>query len=84
MATPGRDSYQMYHLRHCLLRSNELYGHDSKEKVSYGPVTISGIRQPPTRAFMDDMMITAKSVPEGRWIMEDGPRMPDLKVKDEV
>ena len=31
------------------------------EKMSQGPITISGIRQPPTRAFMDDMTITAKS-----------------------
>merc|ERR1711894_714959 len=31
----------------------------------------SGVRQPPTRAFMDDMTVTAKSVVEGRWMLED-------------
>ncbi|XP_053391239.1 uncharacterized protein LOC128554051 [Mercenaria mercenaria] len=44
-------------------------------KMSRGPITISGIRQPPTRAFMHDMTITAKSVPEGRWMLEDLGRL---------
>ena len=35
----------------------------------------SGIRQPPTRAFMDDMTITAKSVVECRWMLEDLERL---------
>jgi hypothetical protein len=43
----------------------------SAEKTSRGPVTVSGVKQPPTRAFMDDMTITAKSVVEGRWMLED-------------
>ena len=43
----------------------------SAEKMSRGPVLATGVRQPPTRAFMDDMTITAKSVPEGRWMLED-------------
>ena len=41
------------------------------EKMSRGPVTISVIRQPPTRAFMDDTTITTKSVLEGRWMLQD-------------
>ena len=43
----------------------------SVERTSRGPVMESGIRQPPTRAFMDDMTITARSVVEGRWMLED-------------
>lgn len=31
----------------------------------------AGVRQPPTRAFMDDLTITAKTVIEGRWMLED-------------
>jgi len=53
------------------------------EKMSRGPITISGIRQPPTKAFMDDMTITAKSGPEGRWMLEDLERLIFL-VKNEV
>lgn len=29
------------------------------------------IQQVPIRAFMDDLTVTARSVPEGRWILED-------------
>ncbi|NJK32032.1 MAG: hypothetical protein HC927_06195 [Deltaproteobacteria bacterium] len=47
----------------------------SVEKMSHGPVTISGVCHPPTRAFMDDMKITARSVPEGRWMLEDLERL---------
>ena len=43
----------------------------SAEKMSRGPILSSGVRQPPTRAFMDDMTITAKSVPEAIWMLED-------------
>lgn len=43
----------------------------SAETKSRGPVLSSGVKQPPTRAFMDDMTVTAKSVPEGRWMLED-------------
>ena len=43
----------------------------SAEKKSRGPLLSSGVKQPPTRAFMDDMTVTAKSVPEGRWMLED-------------
>ena len=50
--------------------------------MSRGPITISGIRQPPTRAFMDDMTITAVS---SRGKMDARrPRTSDLLVKDEV
>ena len=45
------------------------------EKMSRGQITISGVRQPHTRAFIDDMTITAKSVPEGRWMLEDLERL---------
>ncbi|KAL1276034.1 hypothetical protein QQF64_035657 [Cirrhinus molitorella] len=43
----------------------------SVEKLQRGAVLASGIQQVPVRAFMDDLTITAKSVPEGRWILED-------------
>ena len=43
----------------------------SVEKMSRGPFMPSGVRQPPTRAFMDDMTITTKSVMEGRWTLEE-------------
>ena len=41
------------------------------EKKSRGPVLASGSKQPPTRVFMDNMIITAKNVVEGRWMLED-------------
>jgi hypothetical protein len=47
----------------------------SAETTSRGPVTATGVRMPPTRAFMDDMTITAKSVTEGRWMLEDLQKM---------
>lgn len=43
----------------------------SAEKPRRGPVMVSGVRQPPTRAFMDDMTITTKTPVEGRWMLED-------------
>ena len=43
----------------------------SVEKESRGPRSRSGMIQPPTRAFMDDMTITAKSYVEGRWMLDD-------------
>ncbi|KAK0136924.1 hypothetical protein N1851_026894 [Merluccius polli] len=43
----------------------------SAEKLRWGAVLTSGIQQEPIKAFMDDLTITAKSVPEGRWILED-------------
>ncbi len=43
----------------------------SVEKPRQGAVLSSGVQQVPVRAFMDDLTITARSVPEGRWILED-------------
>ena len=43
----------------------------SAETASRGLVMMSGVKQPPTRAFMDDMTVTARSVIEGRWMLED-------------
>ena len=43
----------------------------SVEKESRGPVMTSGVQQPPTRALMDDMTITTKTVMEGRWMLKD-------------
>ncbi|KAG1953648.1 hypothetical protein F2P79_009189 [Pimephales promelas] len=43
----------------------------SVEKPRRGAVLSSGVQQVPIRAFMDDLTITARSVPEGRWILED-------------
>ena len=47
----------------------------SAEKASRGPRMASGSLQPLGRAFMDDMTITAKSVVEGRWTLEDLERL---------
>ena len=47
----------------------------SAETASRGPVMMSGVKQPPTRAFMDDMTVTARSVIEGRWMLEDLERL---------
>ena len=30
-----------------------------------------GMKQLPTRAFMDDMTVTAKLIPEARWMLQD-------------
>ncbi|CAC5421780.1 unnamed protein product [Mytilus coruscus] len=43
----------------------------SVEKPNRGPLMSSGIRQPPVRAFMDDMTVTAKTLIEGRWTLEE-------------
>ncbi|CAC5424244.1 unnamed protein product [Mytilus coruscus] len=42
----------------------------SVEKPSRGPLISSGIRQPPIRAFMDSMTVTAITVIKGRWTLE--------------
>ncbi|XP_076079229.1 uncharacterized protein LOC143049501 [Mytilus galloprovincialis] len=47
----------------------------SVENPSRGPLLSSGVRQPPVRAFMDDMTVTAKTVIEGRWSLEELERM---------
>lgn len=41
------------------------------EKLRRGVVLASGIKQTSVRAFMDELTITVRSVPEGRWILED-------------
>lgn len=33
-------------------------------------LTKSGVRQPPVRAFMDDLTVTTTSVPDSRWILQ--------------
>ena len=43
----------------------------SAEKSSRGPVTTTKIKQPPVRAFMDDLTITTKSVIEARWTLQE-------------
>ncbi|XP_052260998.1 uncharacterized protein LOC127865149 [Dreissena polymorpha] len=43
----------------------------SAEKPFRGPKMTFGCIQPPTRAFMDDMTITAKSYVKGRWMVKD-------------
>lgn len=43
----------------------------SVEKPRWGALLSSGVQQVPVRAFMDDLTITARSVTEGRWILED-------------
>ncbi len=42
----------------------------SAEVECRGPLTKSGIRQPPVRAYMDDLTITTTSVPGSRWILQ--------------
>jgi hypothetical protein len=41
------------------------------EKKSRGPSIAGKIRQPPTRAFMDDMTLITKTVVEGRWLLKE-------------
>ncbi|XP_076113544.1 uncharacterized protein LOC143081178 [Mytilus galloprovincialis] len=47
----------------------------SVEKTRRGPLLSSGVRQPPVRAFMDDMTVTSKTVIEGKWTLEVLERM---------
>lgn len=35
-----------------------------------GPLSKSGTRQPPFRAFMDDLTVTTTSAPGARWILQ--------------
>ncbi|XP_035990671.1 uncharacterized protein LOC118562404 [Fundulus heteroclitus] len=41
----------------------------SAEVECRGPLTKSGVRQPPIRAYMDDLTVTTASVPGCRWIL---------------
>ncbi|XP_028292553.1 uncharacterized protein LOC114455485 [Gouania willdenowi] len=41
----------------------------SAEVQCRGPLSKSGVRQPPIRAFMDDLTVTTTSVPGCRWIL---------------
>ena len=43
----------------------------SAENIRRGPITTTGIRLPPTRAFMDDLTITTRTVIECRWMLEE-------------
>ena len=43
----------------------------SVEKKSRGPVTASSTKQPPIRAFMDDLTITTRTVIEARWTLQE-------------
>ena len=43
----------------------------SAEPECRGSRTKSGIRQPPIRAFMDDLTVTTESVPGSRWILQE-------------
>ena len=42
----------------------------SAEVECRGPLTKSGVRQPPIRAYMDNLTITTTSVPGSRWIVQ--------------
>lgn len=35
-----------------------------------GPLSKSGVRQPPIRAFMDNLTVMTTPVPAGRWILQ--------------
>jgi len=43
----------------------------SAEKLHKGAVLADGTQQVPIREFMDDLTITVRSVPKGRWTLED-------------
>ncbi|XP_074527636.1 uncharacterized protein LOC141791255 [Halichoeres trimaculatus] len=47
----------------------------SAELECRGPKTKSGVRQPPIRAFMDDLTVTTESVPGCRWILHGLERL---------
>ena len=73
MAKAGNwNTNRMYDIRQSVLGSNERLGTNCGEEDS-GPFIImsSGVRQPPTHPFMDDMTMTTKSVVEGRWTLEE-------------
>ncbi|RXN04375.1 reverse transcriptase [Labeo rohita] len=40
-----------------------------------GPLSKSGVRQPPIRAFMDDITVTTTTVPGARWILQGLERL---------
>ena len=42
----------------------------SAEVASRGSCTACRVQKPPTRAFMDEMTITARSIMECRWMLE--------------
>ncbi len=42
------------------------------ETESRGPLSKSGVRQPPIRAFMDNLTVTTTAVPGARWILQRG------------
>ena len=43
---------------------------NSAEVECRRPLPKSCVRQPPIRAFMDDLTVTTTSVPEKRWILK--------------
>ncbi|XP_024141063.1 uncharacterized protein LOC112154399 [Oryzias melastigma] len=47
----------------------------SAEVECRGPMSRSGTRQPPIRAFMDDLTVTATSVPGCRWLLQGLERL---------
>ena len=47
----------------------------SAEVECRGPLTKSGTRQPPIRAYMDDLTVTTTSVPGCRWILQGPERL---------
>lgn len=40
-----------------------------------GPLSKAGVRQPPIRAFMDDLTVTTTAVPGARWILQGLERL---------
>ncbi len=47
----------------------------SAEVECRGPMSRSGTRQPPIRAFMDDLTVTSASVPGCRWLLQGLQRL---------
>ncbi|XP_029943214.1 uncharacterized protein LOC115385372 [Salarias fasciatus] len=47
----------------------------SAEVECRGPLSRSGTRQPPIRAFMDDLTVTSTSVPGCRWLLQGLERL---------
>ncbi|KAI4887728.1 hypothetical protein NFI96_005940 [Prochilodus magdalenae] len=64
----------MYHFSDPLCAGHE-YAGEVSEVECRGPLTKSGTRQPPIRAYMDDLTVTTTSVPGCRWILQGLERL---------
>ncbi len=65
----GGDNHWLYHLSDPLCAGDEHAGQGSWNRMQR-PLSKSGVRQPPIRAFMDDLTVTTTAVPGARWILQ--------------